>query len=244
MEALFYCEHADEAAVLNVILQQVGFTVRSVRTMAEATEAWPERPADLVMLALPEETKFDHLPVQVSQIRAQTLSPIVVVADFAGSESQQVNVLEAGADMIVCRPYGARLLVAELRALLRRSAGVPFFSLPTLTQSDVVLDPSNRTVMVGEDVEPRRLTQLEFRLLYTLMVHTGQVLPTENLVEMVWGYTGDGNRELVRGLVQRLRTKVEPDPSEPRYIMTEANIGYYFNRFSVENASVSGPTPV
>jgi two-component system alkaline phosphatase synthesis response regulator PhoP len=76
------------------------------------------------------------------------------------------------------------------------------------------------------------------------MVHTGQVLPTENLVEMVWGYTGDGNRELVRGLVQRLRTKVEPDPSEPRYIMTEANIGYYFNRFSVENASVSGPTPV
>jgi DNA-binding response OmpR family regulator len=73
------------------------------------------------------------------------------------------------------------------------------------------------------------LTHLEFRLLYTLMTHAGQVIPTERIVENVWGYDGEGNRELVRGLVQRLRSKVEPDPRQPVYILTEAGIGYYFS---------------
>lgn len=74
------------------------------------------------------------------------------------------------------------------------------------------------------------LTHLEFRLLYTLMIHRGQVLPTETIVEQVWGYTGQGDKELVRGLVRRLRTKVEPDPGKPRYILTVAGVGYSFNQ--------------
>jgi DNA-binding response OmpR family regulator len=82
---------------------------------------------------------------------------------------------------------------------------------------------------VGER-EPKRLTQLEFRLLYTLITHVGQIIPAEQLVEHVWGYAGDGNRELVRGLVQRLRSKVEVDPRHPDYIITEVGIGYYFKR--------------
>ena len=84
-------------------------------------------------------------------------------------------------------------------------------------------------VKVG-DGESKRLTQLEFRLLYTLMTHAGQILPAQNIVEYVWGYEGEGNRELVRGLVQRLRSKVEPNNRNPCYIMTEPGIGYYFNR--------------
>ena len=120
-------------------------------------------------------------------------------------------------------------MLAQIRALLRRSAGIPFFSLPTLSQHDVILDPSMRTVMVGQGDE-KRLTQLEFRLLYTLMTNVGQIIPTEQIVEHVWGYSGEGNRELVRGLVQRLRSKVEPEPRNPRYILTEPGIGYYFNR--------------
>jgi DNA-binding response OmpR family regulator len=98
-----------------------------------------------------------------------------------------------------------------------------------LTQKDVILDPSNRTVQVGER-EPKRLTQLEFRLLYTLMTHVGQIIPTEQIIEHVWGYSGEGNRELVRGLVQRVRSKVEPEPRQPQYILTEVGIGYFFNR--------------
>ena len=140
-----------------------------------------------------------------------------------------LNYFEAGADLVSIRPYSVRVLLAQIRATLRRSSGIPFFTLPTLTQQDVQLDPSNRTVQVGEQ-EPKRLTHLEFRLLYTLMTHVGQIIPTEQIVEHVWGYAGEGNRELVRGLVQRLRSKVEANPREPQYIITEMGIGYYFNR--------------
>ena len=80
------------------------------------------------------------------------------------------------------------------------------------------------------DNQEKRLTQLEFRLLYTLMTNVGQIIPTDQIVEHVWGYSGEGNRELVRGLVQRLRSKVEPVPRKPEYILTEPGIGYYFSR--------------
>jgi DNA-binding response OmpR family regulator len=130
-------------------------------------------------------------------------------------------------DEVILRPYSVRLLLAQIRAVLRRSGGVPFFSLPELAQSGLALDPNARTVQVG-DSTPNRLTHLEFRLLYTLMTHAGQIIPNERIVESVWGYTGEGNRDLVRGLVQRLRSKVEPDPRQPIYILTEPGIGYCF----------------
>ena len=141
--------------------------------------------------------------------------------------------LEAGADLLITRPYSMRFLVAQIRALMRRSAGMPFFSLPILSQSGVMVDPSTRTVQV-HDGEIVRLTQLEFRLLFTLMTHAGRVIPTETLVEYVWGFSGEGNRGLVRGLVQRLRSKIETDPSLPVFIRTEPGIGYSFTPYSEE----------
>jgi DNA-binding response OmpR family regulator len=64
------------------------------------------------------------------------------------------------------------------------------------------------------------------------MTHAGQIIPSANLVEHVWGYSGEGNQELVRGLVKRLRSKIEPDPKKPQFVLTEPGIGYYFNRFT------------
>jgi DNA-binding response OmpR family regulator len=66
-------------------------------------------------------------------------------------------------------------------------------------------------------------------MLYTLMIHPKQILSAEELVEKVWGYHGEGNRELVRGLIQRLRLKIEPDIHNPSYIHTEPGVGYYFS---------------
>ena len=227
MQAMLFTPHADEAAVLSVILQQAGFSVRAVRNLDQAIEAWPERPADLVLISFAGENvaAIRH----IERMRMFAAIPICILIDPV-SEDQQVDILQAGADLIVFRPYGVRYLLAQIKALVRRSAGVPFFSLPTLTQRDVELDPSRRIAIVADN-PPKRLTQLEFRLLYTLMTHAGQVLPTDQIIEHVWGYTGEGNRELVRGLVQRLRAKIEPHPHEPRYILTEPGIGYYFNRY-------------
>ena len=226
MQAILVSPHADEANVLQVILQQAGFVVRAARSLEHAIETWPENPADLILIDLMGEQSKSPIPIK--QLRAHTAVPILLISDPL-SDDFYVNYLEAGADLVVIRPYSVRGLLAQIRAVLRRSPGVPFFSLPTLTQRDVHLDPSDRTVQVGER-EPQRLTQLEFRLLYTLMIHIGQIIPTEQIVERVWGYAGEGNRELVRGLIQRLRSKVEIDPHQPQYILTEIGIGYYFKR--------------
>ena len=226
MQALLFTPQTEEASVLVFILQQAGFSVRSVRDLESAIQSWPERPADLVLISLsgPVEKAYR----QIEEMRLYAAMPICVVSDPL-PEDQQVRLLEAGCDLLVQRPYGIRYFMAQIKALLRRSAGLPFFSLPILTQREVSLDPSNRTVSIAGG-EARRLTQLEFRLLYTLMVHAGQIIPAEQIVEHVWGYSGEGNRELVRGLVQRLRSKVEPNPKAPQYILTEPGIGYYFKR--------------
>lgn len=226
MQALLFSAHPDEAAVFTVILHQIGFTVRAVRRLDQAIESWPEQPSDFILISLTDETPVSTK--QISQIRAHTVVPIVFITDPL-SEDMQVRFLDGGADLLITRPYNIRTLGAQIRALLRRSGSVPFFSLPTLTQKGVSLDPSDRTVKVGEG-ESHKLTQLEFRLLYTLMTHPGQIIPSEQIVEHVWGYAGEGNRELVRGLVQRLRSKVEPNPREPLYILTEPGIGYSFSR--------------
>ncbi len=226
MDAILFSKYVDESAVLTVLLQQAGFMVRTVRDLNQAIEAWPENPADFIFITLSENYSKDLM--MIKQMRAHTMVPIVVLAEML-SEDKQVALYEDGIDLLVYRPYSTRLLLAQIRAALRRSAGMPFFSLPILTQGEVKLDPGSRTVQVGEH-ESKKLTQLEFRLLYSLMIHAGQIIPTENIVEQVWGYVGEGNRDLVRGLIQRIRAKVEADPSEPRYIKTEQGVGYYFER--------------
>ncbi|MBN2500427.1 MAG: response regulator transcription factor [Anaerolineales bacterium] len=225
MRALLYAHNVDEGAVLTVILQRAGFEVRSVSDLNSAIANVPDRPADLFLISYSQGREIALR--QVEELRAETVVPIVIIADDV-YEELAVELLEKGADLIVPRPYGPRFLMAQVRALMRRSVGMPFFSLPLLTQADIQLDPSTRTIQV-DNGESKRLTQLEFRLLFTLMTHAGRVIPAENLVEYVWGYTGEGNRSLVRGLIQRLRSKVEPDPSKPRYILTQPGVGYRFN---------------
>jgi DNA-binding response OmpR family regulator len=226
MQALLFAYHQEESAVLSLVLQQAGMSVRSVKKLEPSVENWPETPVDLICIVLEPDQKKTQ--VTIKQLRGHIVVPIIVITDPL-TESQEISLLEAGVDLIISRPYGFRLLLARIRALLRRTTGLPFHSLPTMSQGDLVLDPSNRTVRVDEG-ESKRLTQLEFRLLYTLMTYAGRIIPTENIVEQVWGYTGEGNRELVRGLVQRLRSKVEPDKRNPQYILTEKGIGYFLNK--------------
>lgn len=225
MDALLLSNFPDETAVLTTILQQIGFSVRSIREWDRVIEVWQERTPDLLLITTTQNTDF--YSKEIRQIRLQTVVPIVLIVDII-PEDQQVHLLDAGADLVITRPYGTRLIIAQIKSLLRRSEGLPYHSLPSLTQADVTLDPTARTVKVGE-ASPTRLTQLEFRLLYTLITQPGYIMSAENLVEHVWGYSGEGNRELVRGLVQRLRSKVEPDPHNPKYILTEPGVGYFFN---------------
>jgi DNA-binding response OmpR family regulator len=220
--ALLLVQNADEKALLSVVLQRAGLAVTSAGDPERAMQTWPERPADLVLMALSENDPL----AGIRRIRSETTVPAIVIVNPV-EENVHCELLEYGADLVVQRPYSARLLIAQVRALLRRAGGVPLFSLPTLSISGLSLDPATRTAQVAGQ-PPTRLTHLEFRLLYTLMIHNGQVLPTETIVEQVWGYDGRGDKELVRGLVRRLRAKIEPEPHEPRYILTTPGVGYCF----------------
>lgn len=224
MHALLIAQNADETAVLSLVLQRGGLTVARADVLEPILQTGPEKPVDFIVLA-PREGP----PVaQVRRLRSQTQVPLIIVSSRIDEETH-IDLLEAGADLVVPRPFSARLLITQIRALMRRTQDVSFFTVPALTVAGLTLDPATRTVQV-EGQPPRRLTHLEFRLLHTLMIHRGQVLPTEVLVEHVWGYSGEGDRDLVRGLVSRLRAKVEADPRAPRYVTTSPGVGYSFDR--------------
>jgi DNA-binding response OmpR family regulator len=224
MLTLLFAPDPDEAAILTLILERAGFEVRLISEADRVAQAWEDRPVELFFFAFVDDKALT--PEYISKLRLENQAPIALLVERS-EERRQISLIEAGADLIFVRPYSPRLLVAQLRALMRRSSGLPYFSLPSLSQAGVTLDPSKRSVQVA-DHTAARLTQLEFRLLYALMTHPGRVVPSENLVEYVWGYGGEGSQGLVRGLISRLRSKIEPDPSTPRYIVNEAGIGYYF----------------
>ncbi len=220
MHALLICDDADETAILALLLQRAGLVVISGRDLARLLPRWAEHQPSLALLA----SHTGSLADMVGSIRSCSEAPVAVIANTRDEEAL-CHLYEVGADAVVQRPYSARLLLMELRALVRRSRSLTGLLLPMLTVGELKLDPTIRSVQV-QDHAARHLTQLEFRLLYTLMVHQGQTLPTAILVERVWGYDGEGSAQLVRQVVSRLRAKIEEDPRNPRCIITVPGVGY------------------
>jgi DNA-binding response OmpR family regulator len=223
MQAILVASEQDERDVLAFVLRHAGLAVATSTGLPGVLATWLDRPADMIVAAFGDGRALGK---DVSAIRAVTDVPLLVIVDPLG-EDHMCDLLRAGADLVLPRPVSPMILGAYAQALLRRSGAAPAFSLPTLTLKDIGLDPATRTVIV-EGGEPRRLTQLEFRLLYLLMTNRGQVLPADTIVERVWGYSGEGDRDLVRGLISRLRRKIEADVEKPRFIQTVPGIGYIF----------------
>jgi DNA-binding response OmpR family regulator len=224
MQAIAASIDPEERDFIAHVLSRAGFTVQLKADLDDVSAQWLENPADLVVLAgrAPQD-----LEAPIKALRATAQVPLIVLTEQS-SESDVCALLQSGADLVLRTPVGSRMLASYCHALLRRSGGVPAFSLPTLDLGPIALDPSTRNVTL-KDRAAVRLTQLEFRMLYTLMTHRGQVIPWEIIIERVWGYSGGGSRELVRGLVSRLRAKIEPDPSAPRFVHTISGVGYTFD---------------
>lgn len=222
MYALLIAKDEDEIAVFSTILQRVGLAVTTAKDMEWAMQTWTERPSDIILAVLSDQEAHE----QVRRIRAETIVPLILKIQSA-DESLHCELLSLGADLVIVPPFSPKLLITQISVLMRRAGGVSVQSLPTLSAPDLTLNPETRTIeVVGRPKQ--RLTHLEFRLLYTLMMNRGQIIPTERIVEHVWGYTGQGDRDLIRGLVSRLRAKIEADPRKPQYIQTTPGIGYSF----------------
>ena len=222
MYALLLADDPDEGALLSLALQRSGLAVSTAQNLEKTLASWSDRPLDVIVLALTNPT----LQQQIRLVRNDMQTPCILISNPV-DEPTYCSLLEHGADMVFTRPYSMRVLIAQMRALLRRGNGLSLFGLPTLNVSGLILDPATRSVKI-QDHDTKRLTHLEFRLLYTLMINRGQTLATENIVEQVWGYNGRGDRDLVRGLISRLRNKIEANPRHPYYILTISGIGYTF----------------
>jgi DNA-binding response OmpR family regulator len=218
-------EDVKSVNVLTFILRQEGYDVTSVVDRTQLEQEWADHLTDLVILD--QDSVENTLLRRIEAIRGASSIPMMLLTNTT-SENDVISAFDAGIDDYLARPYSYRMLLAHVNAQLRRARVVPSTLVPDLTAADLSLDPERHTVTLPNG-QVRQLTNLEFRLLYCLMVNRGHVLTTETIIEKVWGYTGEGDRNLLKSLISRLRGKVEPSPREPRLITTVPGVGYTFN---------------
>ncbi len=205
---------------MRLALEDEGYTVEEASSGEDAVSRFRDNPFELVLidLMLPGIDGFETC----RSLRRQSTVPVIMVT--ARSDTHDVVAgLEAGADDYVTKPFVAKELAARIRALLRRSRSENSGD-SILSFGDVEIEPEAGVVKrAGEEVH---CTRTEFRLLCELADHPGKVLSREHLLEQVWGYDYFGDGRLVDVHVRRLRTKVEPDPANPRFILTVRGMGY------------------
>jgi DNA-binding response OmpR family regulator len=204
-------------------LRREGFEVLLAYDGASGLRRWEEARPDIVILDvnLPHTVpKMDGFTV-LRHIREQADTPVILLT-VREDEEDIVRGLKSGADDYVLKPFSPRQLVARIQAVLRRAGRA---AVPALRQfGDLVFDPGRREVRVGSR-KPVMLTPLESRMLDYLMLHAGHYVTVEDLIEHIWG-AEKGNREMLRQLVRRLRSKIEPDTSQPTYIENLPGLGY------------------
>lgn len=225
MNILIMGEDVRSVNILTYILKQEGYDVNSMVNRVQPDPAWSDYLTDL--LILDEETINESLCRRIEAARSASPVAIMLLASTI-VESEIIQAYEAGIDDFLCKPYSYQMLLAHVNAQLRRARVLPSTLVPDLNDSDLSLDPERHTITLPNG-QVKQLTNLEFRLLYCLVVNRGHVLTTETIIEKVWGYTGEGDRNLLKSLISRLRSKIEPSPREPHLITTVPGVGYTFN---------------
>jgi DNA-binding response OmpR family regulator len=220
----------DENTIREVVrryLEHDGFGVREVADGQAALDAVDGQPPDLIVLDL-MLPGLDGLAV-MSRLRNSHPSIPIIMLTARGETSDRILGLDLGADDYVTKPFSPQELVSRVRAVLRRTGGDrPPATSPgqPIDIADLHLDPVSRVLTVGE--EPVTLTAREFDLLWFLASHPVQVFTRDQLLDRVWGYDFYGDPSTVTVHIRRLREKIEPDASHPRYIITVWGVGYRF----------------
>jgi two-component system KDP operon response regulator KdpE len=214
--------------VLRMNLELEGYRVTTASSGTEALDRVRAELPDLILLdvRMPDLDGFETLRL----IREVYDVPVIMLT-VQSDEEDIVRGLELGADDYVTKPFRARELSSRIAAVLRRVRG-PASPETAIVRIDDYLsvDYNNREVIVNGERVPLRPT--EFRLLYHLIENAGWVVPHETLLAKVWGYEYQEEVHYLRLYVTYLRQKIEPEPSKPRYILTERGVGYRFINFS------------
>ena len=203
-------------------LERAGFTVLSTGSGAEAIMMASSAAPDLIVLDLglpdvPGETV-------ASELRALAPTPIVMLT-AKSAEEDRIRGLELGADDYVTKPFSHRELVARMRAVLRRGQDAELMP-DVIEAAGVRMDVERHEVSVNGD--RIKLALKEFELLEILLRNAGRVMTRGQLIDRIWGADYVGDTKTLDVHVKRLRTKIEPDPADPRYLITVRGLGYKF----------------
>jgi len=209
--------------VLKTVLSSQGYQVRTAAEGESALASFTEWHPELVITDL-YMPRMDGVEL-CRRIRAVSSVPIIVLS-VKGEERTKVEALDSGADDYVTKPFGTDELLARVRAALRRSGASPEESASFDAGSFRVDLDARRVHIRGQEV---RLTPKEFDLFVYLARHPNRVLTHRTLLEAVWGEASQEQPEYLRVFMGQLRKKLEEDPSNPRYLVTEPWVGYRFN---------------
>ncbi|WP_433180273.1 response regulator [Actinoallomurus sp. CA-150999] len=208
---------------LSYMLRKEGFEVAVAATGPDALESFDRSGADLVLLDL----MLPGLPgTEVCrELRTKSNVPVIMLT-AKDSEVDKVVGLELGADDYVTKPFSSRELVARIRAVLRRRGDGEELAPATLEAGPVRMDVERHVVTVSGTEVPLPLK--EFELLEVLLRNAGRVLTRMQLIDRVWGADYVGDTKTLDVHIKRLRAKIEPAPSTPRFIITVRGLGYKF----------------
>ncbi|HTZ80853.1 MAG TPA: response regulator [Stellaceae bacterium] len=213
----------DEAAIrrfLRAGLGAEGYEIVEAETGAAAVERAAREKPDLVILdlGLPDKDGTEVL----QELRRQSLVPVIVLS-VRSDEKGKVAALDLGADDYVTKPFGMSELVARIRTALRHRLQQQG-EAPVFRSGDLAVDLVRRVVtLAGKDV---KLSAKEYDLLRVLVMHAGKVLTHQFLLREVWGPAHTEDVQYLRVYVRTLREKLEEQPTQPRYILTETGVGY------------------
>lgn len=216
----------DDPGIMVAVKQALsahGYEMMTATDGVSALEVFEREPPELILLDLVMPL-CSGLEV-CRRIREHSTTPIIVLS-VKGSEADIVSVLDLGADDYLVKPFRLAELLARVRAVLRRGSTI----LATkVVCGDLEVDTEKHRVSVaGRTIT---LTPIEYSLLAELAANVGRVLTTHLLLQRVWGSQYSDATDYVKGVVRRLRVKLESDPAHPRYIVTEPHLGYRLNDY-------------
>lgn len=219
MKALVVDDDRVLADLTAFALRRAGFDVIQAFDGEVALRRWEAEQPDLIILDV-NLPRVDGFTV-CRRIRAVAATPIIMLT-VRDKEDDIVRGLNLGADDYMAKPFSPRQLVARSLTVLRRAGKT---LAPSVRQAGSLSFDSSRREVRRDDGPPITLTPLEGRLLDLLMTNAGQILPSETIIDQVWGPEG-GDRDMLRQLVRRLRARIEPDPAHPTLIETIPGLGY------------------
>ncbi|MFN8634892.1 MAG: response regulator transcription factor [Chloroflexota bacterium] len=211
------------AQALKTILAGNGFEALVAETGEEALALLDLRPPDLVLLDL-FLPGMDGLAVCRAIRQDRQLDVPVIILSAQGDEDAKVEALDLGADDYLTKPFGAKELLARMRAALRRASGRPTAGQSVLEHGAIRMELERREVTV--EGRPVHLTPKEYQMLHYLLVNAGKLVTHGALLREVWGPEYADASPYLHVFVRQLRQKIEPDPHHPRYIVTRPGVGY------------------